>query len=286
MKWRLLIDEKGTPAQNMAVDEAMLMCFDPAFELPTLRLYGWSPAAISIGYFQPAHSAAVPDYPVFRRITGGGAICHDGDFTYSVVVGRGDSITRPSLYNAIHEAMSNALHQLNVAAKPRWVAKREDSPIDINGTAPRTKAGQVAMGAGGIQGEGDDLAAIGTAMAALWQSRHSPAPFFCSGREAEADLVVGEKKILGSAQRRSRRAILQHGSMPIRDTACDGQMTSVRREAKRKVKFEDVVPAVTTAFESVFGVSFERGQLSEEEQKIAVDLVKQKYGNSKWNYRR
>jgi len=285
MKWRLLIEEKGSPAENMAVDEAVLVCFDPATQMPTLRLYGWSPAAVSIGYFQPAHSVVAPDYPIFRRITGGGAICHDGDVTYSIVVGKRHSITKPSLYNAIHEAMSNALHQLDVAAKPRWVAKREDSPIDLNGAAPRARSGRVALNAV-VGGEGSDLPAVGTAMAALWQSKHSSAPFFCSGREAEADLLVGGKKILGSAQRRMKKAVLQHGSMPVRDSACDGRMTCVCREAKRKVKFGEVVAAVTASFESVFGVSFEAGELSQEEQDIADGLVKEKYGKTKWNYRR
>ncbi|MEW6357545.1 MAG: biotin/lipoate A/B protein ligase family protein [Planctomycetota bacterium] len=258
MKWRLFIEERGAPAWNMAVDEAILTCFDPASDMPTLRMYGWSPAAVSIGYFQPARSAGSRDYPLFRRITGGGAICHDGDFTYSVVVGRVHPIAKPSLYNAIHEAMSNALHQMNVDAKPRWVTKREDMPINLNGEA-----------AGNAR-----------------QIRESAPPFLCSGREAEADLLVGGKKILGSAQRRSRQAVLQHGSMPIKDLTYDGRMTSVCREAKREVEFGDVAAAVRISFESVFGVTFEEGRLSEEERDLADGLAKEKYGEAKWNYRR
>ena len=114
MNWRLLIEEKGKPEHNMAADEAILSCFDPSSSVPTLRLYGWEPAAVSIGYFQPAHSDVMPEYPILRRITGGGAICHDGDFTYSVVLRKSDPLTRPSLYSSMHEAMSNALYNLGI----------------------------------------------------------------------------------------------------------------------------------------------------------------------------
>lgn len=275
MKWRLLVEENRRPEYNMAVDEALLATFE-ASGPPTLRLYSWQPAAVSIGYFQPADSGVATDAPIVRRMTGGGAISHAGDFTYSVVVGKSDPITSPSLYNSVHEAISNALHHLGIDARPRWATKAEDSPVGWDRRGP--------FRGGATLGEND--AAVGTALAAVWRVAHEAAPFFCSARHADADLVVGAKKILGSAQRKSRAAILQHGSMPIEDAACDALMTSVRRETGRPVTFRDLVPLVTDSFRSLFGIVFQQGQLSDQERGLAERLAKGKYGSPEWNYRR
>ncbi|MDQ4101577.1 MAG: lipoate--protein ligase family protein [Thermoproteota archaeon] len=75
-------------ALNMAIDEALM---ESAGELPILRIYGWSPAAVSIGYFQSMNEEV--DFAkcrqigvdVVRRLTGGGAVLHEFELTYSFV---------------------------------------------------------------------------------------------------------------------------------------------------------------------------------------------------------
>jgi lipoate-protein ligase A len=75
----------------MAVDEALLACFDPAVSAPVLRLYGWHPPAFSLGRFQDAgqvldlEKCRETGIPVVRRITGGGVIYHADELTYSLV---------------------------------------------------------------------------------------------------------------------------------------------------------------------------------------------------------
>ena len=88
MKWRLIIDEKPNDAYtNMAIDEAILV----EHKVPTLRLYQWNPSAISIGYFQSLKREVNIDkckeqgIDIVRRITGGGAVFHDKELTYSFV---------------------------------------------------------------------------------------------------------------------------------------------------------------------------------------------------------
>jgi len=100
---------------NMARDEALL--HSPAIAPAALRLYAWSPPTISLGYFQRfADVAALPadvrDLPVVRRQTGGGAILHDCEVTYCLVVDDSLPVARQApdaLYRLAHEAWRAAL---------------------------------------------------------------------------------------------------------------------------------------------------------------------------------
>ena len=89
--WRLLIDPPGPAGYNMAVDEALAESCRTGASGPTLRLYGWDRLSISLGYFQRPEEVADFDrcrergIPVVRRTTGGRAVYHHRDVTYSVV---------------------------------------------------------------------------------------------------------------------------------------------------------------------------------------------------------
>jgi lipoate-protein ligase A len=97
--WRLLIHGPGSPAQNMAIDEALLR---EVLE-PVLRIYEWNVPAVSLGYFQPA--ALAGDRPFVRRYTGGGLVDHARDITYTIVVPRAHpwmELSAPESYRYIH----------------------------------------------------------------------------------------------------------------------------------------------------------------------------------------
>jgi len=87
MNWRLIIDNEKDAATNMAIDEAILK----TRKTPTLRFYQWKPAAVSVGYFQSIDQEINKEYckkhniDIVRRITGGGAVFHDKELTYSFI---------------------------------------------------------------------------------------------------------------------------------------------------------------------------------------------------------
>ncbi|MFH1415174.1 MAG: lipoate--protein ligase family protein [Elusimicrobiota bacterium] len=91
IKWRFIDTSYSDGAYNMAVDQALFSTFIPGESLPVFRLYGWKPPAVSIGRFQRADSLLDLDecysrgIQVVRRITGGGAIYHSDELTYSFV---------------------------------------------------------------------------------------------------------------------------------------------------------------------------------------------------------
>ena len=88
--WRILRTPPANGAWNMAVDEAILETVRQHAALPTLRLYAWQPACLSLGYAQPFADAnldalAQNGWQIVRRPTGGRAILHTDELTYSVI---------------------------------------------------------------------------------------------------------------------------------------------------------------------------------------------------------
>ncbi|MCA8948914.1 MAG: hypothetical protein KDE27_05385 [Planctomycetes bacterium] len=113
---RLLVDPAGDPAWNMALDEALLQLGGA----PTLRLYGWSPFAVSLGYFQRlADFGDVPaTTPIVRRLTGGGAIHHADELTFALALDR-DLLPNDvaASYRLLHDAAVRALADSGIAAE-------------------------------------------------------------------------------------------------------------------------------------------------------------------------
>jgi lipoate-protein ligase A len=113
---RVIRDEPGPAAWNMGADEALLVHAEP----PTLRLYGWRPHAVSLGWFQRfADFADVPaTVPIVRRPTGGGAIWHGDELTFALAI---DAALLPrdvaAGYRVVHDAAVQALATVGVACE-------------------------------------------------------------------------------------------------------------------------------------------------------------------------
>ncbi len=106
---RVVIEsEPQTGVRNMALDEALL---EGALERGecTVRWYRWSAATVSLGYFQAADAAhtiaELSGLPIVRRLTGGGAILHHHEWTYSCTVPPGHPLAESptSIYGRVHE---------------------------------------------------------------------------------------------------------------------------------------------------------------------------------------
>lgn len=120
--WFLLQDGPASGAENMARDEFLL---DRAGRIPVLRLYMFHPPALTIGYHQDPARILDPvaleggEVDVVRRITGGRALLHEGELTYSVSAGRDSELFGAGLletYMKISEALREALRSLGVEA--------------------------------------------------------------------------------------------------------------------------------------------------------------------------
>lgn len=137
MVCRVLPHEVADGPSNMALDEALLDSVAAGPSAAAVRTYGWSTPTLSLGYFQRAAEAeSDPRWravAMVRRPTGGGALWHDREVTYAIVVPADHPAARPAsaLYRAIHEAIAARLRDLGVPAS------RRGEPAGPVGSGPR-----------------------------------------------------------------------------------------------------------------------------------------------------
>ncbi len=128
--WRLIIDPPLDGPENMAVDEAILSeaRLNGALR-PTLRFYGWALPTVSVGYLQDAAPFSCFGLPVVRRITGGRAVLHDMELTYSVVAGRAHAVFSGGItgaYAMISKIIVAALKDVGIDARFSPMYRRVD----------------------------------------------------------------------------------------------------------------------------------------------------------------
>lgn len=256
--WRFMNTGSRDGAANMAIDEALLVGTNRSLSPPTVRVYGWEPPTVSTGYSQDVsgeldlEACGREGFGVVRRPTGGRAVLHAGELTYSVVGPSGEPPlggTIMEAYQAIAEALVAGLSALGVEADLARVATE-------------------ARGRGGV----------------------SPPCFVSAGR---FEVVVGGRKLIGSAQRRVGRGVLQHGSLLIDSTherladvlrlESDRERAVVRRALSTKttdlnailgrdVRFAEVADAMRSGFETAWGVKFNEAPLTDAESGLAEEL--------------
>lgn len=211
--WRILFDGRQSGARNMAVDAAILQAVEAGEAPPTLRLYGWKPWCVSLGYFQKPEreldAAAMRErgWDVVTRPTGGRAVLHADELTYSILAGKGEAAwcgTLADSYEAIGTAWSRALSGFGldmVRGAPPGAGLRQ-------GATGRDAAAPVPS-VSSVPSTPPPISPTSSAPRGL-----APAPP-CFASSARSELVFGTRKVVGSAQRRTREAFVQHGSIPV-----------------------------------------------------------------------
>ncbi|MBK9122195.1 MAG: lipoate--protein ligase family protein [Chloroflexi bacterium] len=245
----------------MAVDEAILEAVGRGDQPPTLRLYAWSPACLSLGIGQKAtdadHSRIVlQGWNIVRRPTGGRAILHTDELTYSVSVPSDhpwSALDIVTSYCQISAALMRAVESLG--ADPHAERRGEPSPA-------------------------------------------KPGPV-CFEVPSHYEITVEGRKLIGSAQVRRRHGLLQHGSLPLTgdlaricdalaypdDETREAARIQVRRRAVtlsealgRNVTWQQSADAIAAAFASAFDIAFSPSVISRDERTRADLLEHDKYG--------
>lgn len=274
---RLLPPATGSPAWNMAVDEAILREVGGGRTLPTLRFYRWNPATLSVGRFQPVRgqvrleALARRGLGLVRRPTGGRAVLHDDEVTYAIVLpeaaGLPQSVTEA--YRLLSTGLAEGLRILGVT--PEFL-----KPARPPRLGPALPAGE-APAHPGIR----ELSSL------------------CFEAPSWYELAAAGKKLVGSAQLRRFGGLLQHGSLPLRiDRGLVGRLmegtvesqrvlqaaTSLEEALGRPVLFEEAAAALQEGLARALGWRLEPGGLSPEEEALAHRLEAEKYGTDLWTF--
>ncbi len=255
------LDVPRSGVMNMAIDDALLE-FAERQQAFVLRVYEWSEPTLSLGYFQKLDDRFLhppgQDLSVVRRATGGGAIVHHHDLTYSLCIPQSRSSVgaAPAIYESVHGSLVTWLRELRVPAEQwRRTAGEDDS-------APTT--------ASPARPVGDD--------------------FLCFRRRSSGDVVAAGHKILGSAQRRSKGALLQHGSLLLATSEYAPSLCGLSqlspnakaRLASRRHFAQELMERIATAIDSLASVRFKCGlKRGGELEEYAASKVA-KFSNSEW----
>lgn len=258
--WRLLPATAADGFRQMALDQALLESASAEGFPPTLRFYRFDPPALTLGRFQPAGHAD-PEacrrrgFDIVRRPTGGKAILHKDDFTYSLVLPPSARMPQgvEESYAFICRGIIAALAALGIDA----------------GLVPR------GGGRSGVRA--------------------------CFSAPASADLQAGGRKLCGSAQTRRGGAILQHGTIPLKDhgdllfsllsgtadEAGEGPREYARactclEELTVGASWDEIALAFRHGFESEFRVRLVPGELTGAER-AAADSLLQAYTSTAWS---
>ncbi|MBN2217234.1 MAG: lipoate--protein ligase family protein [Pirellulales bacterium] len=239
----LLLDPPGDGAWNMAVDESLLESLAEG-RTCCWRFYQWREPTLSLGYFQDLddrrrHPPSA-ECPIVRRASGGGAIVHDIELTYSLIVPAAQPLARqaPRLYATVHQTLIEALAQLGV------------NGASLYGHDGGDAGGQL--------------------------------PFLCFERRSPGDVVYGGAKIAGSAQRRRRGAVLQHGSILLGRSAAAPELPGIAQLAGRTVTGDELTDVWLPLLKKRLGLTFSNHALTESQHRLAQRYVDDKYASHHW----
>lgn len=253
-RWRLIVDaQPRTGASNMAIDEAIMEAVAEERVPPTLRFYQWEPACLSLGKRQPLDGvdlrrSSQDGVEVVRRPTGGWAILHTDELTYSVGALDGDPRTTGPILDAYRRLSAGLVEGL----------RRLGAPARMNPVNPY---------------------GVHNASAACFEV---PSAY---------EIVIGERKLIGSAQTRPRGRMLQHGSLPLRGDIARvadylwfesdeerarlrahlaERATTLAAALGRAVTFEEAAEALADGFAAALNLELEVGSLTAAELSAAA----------------
>jgi lipoate-protein ligase A len=271
--WRLLDSGANDGYTNMAIDEALMLAVQQGAAPPTLRLYAWQPACLSIGAFQSVSgdidTQACADRGVdwVRRPTGGRAILHDREITYSVAARQDNERIAGDVMESYRRISQGLLHGLRLLGVKADLAPSAIAPVPSG----------------------------------------APKPAACFAAPSQHEIMVGGRKIIGSAQRRQGVVLLQHGSLLL-DLNVDKLMSLLRFPSQderaritarvcaesvtlsgllaRSVTYGEVAQALATGFAAALDIELAPGSLSAWEEEQTARLRRDKYMADAWRFRK
>ncbi len=260
MSFRLILHPRMEGRLAMAIDEALAEAVGEGRCPQVVRLYGFSPPTLSLGRFQPVRglcsldALAADGVTLVRRPTGGHAVLHDAECTYSVILAKAEAeaMLGSSRKRAVYEFIARIL----VAGLVN---------LGVTGVINASQKGDV----------------------------HNPDCFGSAG-EFEISSAAG-RKLIGSAQMTTRKAILQHGSIPWEnpgrkvfrylsvDEPIDSHAPScLDEETGSPHRFEQVRDAFAAAFRA--SLTTEDSVLGAEEEAVARRILQSRYASDEWTF--
>ena len=254
MDFRFLETGFNTPAMNMAIDEALL-----SSPLPVLRFYRWKPPGLSLGNAQAVKGVIDVEFcasegiGIVRRITGGNAVLHDRELTYSFIVD--ESLVPASIqesYKYISSGILRALSLLGLdATMNNAVENGEKSAVCFQ------------------EPSWYEILVNGKKLVGSAQKR-------TQGKVLQHGAVLLDSDIT-----RYSHCFLSHSEKMV--ASLSERMTSIHNELRKAVSYEELSRAMQWGFEEALGITLKKDELTSEELRRAEKLAAEKYSQDAWN---
>lgn len=250
--WRLLKTEDNAGAVNMAIDKAVIVSNSNKKVPPTVRFYTWKPPTISIGYFQSLEEEIdlnnCKEFGVdyVRRITGGGAVFHEEELTYSIIIPESHPQIPKNImesYGRICGAVIKGLKNLGIESEYKPINDIITSGKKISGNAQTRKMKTVLQ--------------HGTVLT-----------------DVDVDKMFSLLKVPNEKIKDKLIADVKE------------RVTSIKHVLGREIPFDDVAKAMKKGFEEEFNVELVEGTLTDEEIDLAKKFEKECFSARDWNHRR
>jgi lipoate-protein ligase A len=260
MRFRLIPFSQNHPFANMAVDEAVYTAFKEGVGEPTLRLYGWVPRAVSLGLSQEAKSVInftecrKRGMIIVRRPSGGEALIHGSDVSYSVTCNTGDLNLPDSIkmsYRVICRFLIRAYAKLGIDAS-------------FADDRPGYRRSQFCLAAKGAY----DLCVNGRKLGGNAQKRARGVLF----QHGSVPLNLNYYSLNGIFNEELR--------------APENDMISLSEALQSDISFKKFSEMMAEAFSEVFEVDFDRHGLTNYEVKLAEKFFRDKYSKYEYNVNR
>jgi len=251
-QWRLLHTENNPAYRNMAIDWAVLKANSKEKAPPTVRFYTWRPSAISIGYFQSLKEEIdlemCKKYGVdyVRRITGGGAVYHEHELTYSIVIPEDHPQISKNImesYGRICGAIIKGLDHLGIESRYVPINDIVVNGKKISGNA-QTRKSRTVLQHGTVLNDVD----VDKMFSLLRVS----------------DEKIKDKLIADVKQR----------------------VTSIKHILGKEIDFVKVAAAMKVGFEEEFNIELEKGNLTEQELEDSKTFEKEYFSSREWNHKK
>lgn len=268
-RWRLLLSPPADGPLNMAIDQAIMEAVAQGRVPPTLRFFAWTPPCLSLGYTQPVADVdrdrlAGRGWDLVRRMTGGRAILHTDELTYSVALPAVDPVVAGGVvesYRRLSAALVAGLHSLGVAPE---ADRRADGHNAANGPVCFEIPSHYE-----ITVEGCKL--IGSAQV----------------RKFGAVLQHGTLPLAGDIARICDALVFASDDLRARVRARVAERaTTMERALRRITTWDEAAEVMAESFRRVFDLALEQANtLTAEESARAVQLREEQYATEGWNAR-
>ncbi|TCW41168.1 lipoate--protein ligase family protein [Laceyella sacchari] len=267
--WRFLPYEAHAPAMNMAIDEAILHLHREGKVPPTIRFYGWTQPTLSIGYFQKARKEIDFDtlqnkgFGFVRRMTGGRAVLHDQELTYSVIV------------EEAHPMMPKTVSESYRVISQGLLAGFKRLGLDASLAPPKGRTGEMSSAC--FDSPSDyELVVSGRKIAGSAQTR-------------QKGIILQHGSILLDMDVEALFEVLLFPSDRVREKlkqAFTDKAVAIRQLADREIGLEEVKQAFFEGFGEGMGIQLQTGELTNQEKELAQRLMTTRYANDDWNFMR